>query len=367
VTGILGASAAIGACTLLVDTDDLSGGTDLPPVVEGGVPEGGAADDASSDGASPVDAASQDAGPPPKTCPAAGSGLDDCGPDGGESCCQRLVVPGGTFKRDYDNGEFTDATHSATISSFRLDRFEVDVGRFRQFVRAVVDDGWRPKAGAGKHTHLNSGRGLSTGPATYEPGWDASWSASLATTTAEWNGELSCGGAASWSLVPDTRERWPANCVSWYDAYAFCIWDGGFLPSEAEWNFAASGGSEQRVYPWSIPASSVALDCSHANYNAPCPPGGPKDVGATTASGDSRWGHADLGGNVWELLVDWQVPLPSSCTNCAVTTPIDGGKVALRGGGHASQDTSYPKAAYRGSSPSTLRHTSNGFRCAYAP
>ncbi|MBM4364484.1 MAG: hypothetical protein FJ104_17530, partial [Deltaproteobacteria bacterium] len=58
-----------------------------------------------------------------------------CGPAGDESCCASPRVTGGTYNR------VNDATYPATVSDFRLDRFEVTVGRFRRFVAAVVGGG----------------------------------------------------------------------------------------------------------------------------------------------------------------------------------------------------------------------------------
>jgi len=101
---------------------------------------------------------SEEAGLSPPSCRAGGPGLSDCGPHK-ESCCVSLDVPGGTFYRSYDGVTYTDKSYPATVSPFRLDKYEVTVGRFRQFVSAVVA-GWRPRPGSGKHIHLNGGRGL---------------------------------------------------------------------------------------------------------------------------------------------------------------------------------------------------------------
>src|SRR4051794_29636074 len=93
-----------------------------------------------------------------------------CGPER-DDCCLSLPVPGGTFLRGYDNVTHTDQTHPASVSNFRLDKYEATVGRFRAFVAAWLA-GWRPPSGAGKHTHLNNGMGLATAENTgYEPGW----------------------------------------------------------------------------------------------------------------------------------------------------------------------------------------------------
>jgi len=147
----------------------------------------------------------------------------------------------------------TGEADPATVTSFRLDKYEVTVGRFRQFVSAWNGGaGYVPPAGSGKHTHLNGGQGLaSSGSAgAYEPGWVATDDGNVAPTDANLACAQPSAGYATWTTVPGSNESLPINCVSWWDAYAFCIWDGGFLPSEAEWEYAAAGGSQQLEYPW---------------------------------------------------------------------------------------------------------------------
>jgi formylglycine-generating enzyme required for sulfatase activity len=50
-----------------------------------------------------------------------------------------LLVPGGTYYRSYNGVDFTDKSYPATVADFYLDKYEITVGRFRQFVN---DDGW---------------------------------------------------------------------------------------------------------------------------------------------------------------------------------------------------------------------------------
>jgi formylglycine-generating enzyme required for sulfatase activity len=70
----------------------------------------------------------------------------------------------------------TGEADPATVSGFRLDKYPVTVGRFRQYLNYLTSPtGTPPANGSGKHTHLNGGLGLadSSNPGTYETGWNA--------------------------------------------------------------------------------------------------------------------------------------------------------------------------------------------------
>jgi formylglycine-generating enzyme required for sulfatase activity len=275
-------------------------------------------------------------------------------------------VPGGTFYRSYDGVtttpyDYTSQAYPATVSSFRLDKYPITLGRFRQFV-AAWNAGWRPAAGSGKHGHLNGGLGLadSGGAGMYEAGWSAALEGSIATDDGNWTANLLCGAAATWTASAAGTERLPINCMLWQEAVAFCIWDGGFLPSEAEWNYAAAGGSEQRVYPWSSPPTSTAIDCSHSNY-MPCG-GVVNDVGHESPTGDGRWGHVDLAGNLLDLVLDYEANYANPCVDCAFKPWIGGD--AMRGG-YFGADASTAVASARSSGGGRIKIA--GARCARIP
>ena len=327
------------------------------------------------------DSASTEAGkagtPPPPSCEAGGAGMTNCSPSGSESCCTSLKVTGGTYFRSYDDVTFKDKSFPATVSDFRLDKFEITVGRFRQFVSAVVE-GWRPTAGSGKHTHLNSGNGLIATNGGYETGWNsADWNSLLATTSDVWTTELDldCNvGPGTWTASAGSNENLPITCMTWQEAYAFCIWDGGFLPSEAEWNYAAAGGggtSGQRVYPWSSPSTSTTIDCLYAN-NVGCPADAANNVGSESPKGDGAYGQSDLAGNVLEWNLDWYDNYVNLCKDCANLTDPElvsesGPSRIIRGSGYYNGTAADGLASDRGASPPAFRIVDNGARCARAP
>src|SRR5258706_450328 len=76
--------------------------------------------------------------------PTSCSGLPKtCGSSRPDDCCASSIVPAGSFIRD--NG--VTGNYPATVSAFRLDKYEVTVGRFRKFLAAYP--GSQPAAGSG--------------------------------------------------------------------------------------------------------------------------------------------------------------------------------------------------------------------------
>jgi sulfatase modifying factor 1 len=267
-----------------------------------------------------------------------------------ESCCVSHVVPGGTFYRSYDATYFMSMEYEATVSPFRLDRFEVTVGRFRA---------WTVAFGEGAHPVTGDGKNLNN---EEDSGWSANWGVGdeLPSGATELREQLAACSGTTWTTDPGDNEDKPINCVTWYEAMAFCIWDRGRLPTEAEWNFAASGGSEQRIFPWSTLEAPEPLGEEYAVYY-------PQAVAAVGSrpKGDGLWKQADLGGNVEEWLLDWfQDPYGlTPCDDCADFQET--GLRVVRGGAYAwLEDPLYN--GNRSNFVPKSRSGKVGFRCARA-
>lgn len=342
-------------------SDDWSGGPpDAGIEVDGQESGGGTTSDAGDAawadgdmGGDVADALQETADPAsPRSCTGAAGAGDDCGPKGTESCCSAPKVQGGTFSRSYDGltPGHMDPGYVASVSDFWLDRFEVTVGRFRAFVDAYPAS--RPNAGDGAH------------PLIANSGWQSVWDPALPPDAKSLQADVSCSGT-TWTDAPDANETKPMSCVSWWLAFAFCAWDHGRLPTEAEWNYAAAGGDEQLVYPFSTEPQSAYIDPALAVYKESTA----LAVGSKSPAGDGRWGQADLAGNLWEWVLDyWSDPYPStSCVDCAnlinPNLPNAFNPRVSRGGafGEAPQ---YLDAAARASADATGRSQFGGFRCA---
>jgi formylglycine-generating enzyme required for sulfatase activity len=151
--------------------------------------------------------------------------------------------------------------------------------------------------------------------------------------------------------------------MNWYDMHAFCIWDGGFLPSEAEWEYVASGGSDERSYPW----GSAAISSTLSVYAAPT--GATTSIVGSKPSGLARWGHLDVSGNAFEWTIDRYVSSWSTtCDNCAVFTGGTSPIARSTRGGSFRDDQSMLSNGYRTRTGSdAYRYFEIGGRCARTP
>lgn len=280
----------------------------------------------------------------------------------GEGCCGTLPVPGVTYEMGDNGGPIGSdwPQHTVTVSGFSLEKYEVPVGRFRVFADQYT--GAAPAVGAGAH------------PLIPNSGWQAGWEAFLPADRAALDAELDCNnsgnlGVGTWTPTPGDNESLPLNCVSWQVAFAFCAWDGGRLPTEAEWEAAATGGEEDREYPWGdalLPDGEAAAayggcydgDCSEVTSEDVAPVG-------SFENGRGRWGHYDLAGNVAEWCLDyrdtqWYVTDGANCNDCAnlVGPPPDR---VIRGGYYGSSPERI--ATYRRAG-TNRGFVNTGFRCA---
>lgn len=209
-------------------------------------------------------------------------------------------IAGGEFI--YQDGQ------KQTVADFYLDRYEVTIGEYKQFLDALA-------AGVKPTEHTFAPRRKDHTPAY--------WSAVLAAVQNQL--PLSVGKQkifVSWDS--------PVFGVDWFDAYAYAAWRGKRLPTEVEWEKAARG-TDGRTYPWG---------------NTPLPAVTDRTEVYAALEDRSPYGVIGLGGGVSE----W------------TGTQLERGTAVIRGG--SRRDPQTPVTHRQPKVPYETRSDLIGFRCA---
>jgi formylglycine-generating enzyme required for sulfatase activity len=148
-----------------------------------------------------------------------------------------------------------------------------------------------------------------------------------------------------------TDENMPMVLVTWDDAHDYCGWLGGRLPTEAEWEYAARGGSNEARYGDLEEVAWYSQNSGNQTH----------DVGQKRANG---FGLYDVLGNVWEWVNDWydeQYYQNSQAQD--PQGPPRGQYRVLRGGSWDVTANDVRVSARSGNTPTSTGNTV-GFRCA---
>lgn len=222
-------------------------------------------------------------------------------------------VPGGTFRMGCEDCEMPDATpvHLVTVDGFWMDKTPVTNAQFARFVKAtgyktIAERQPDPKDFPGADPkNLVPGAIVFTPPPNPVPLDNAYlWWRYLP--------------GASWKHPegPNSnfkgREDHPAVQIAWDDATAYAQWAGRRLPTEAEFEFAARGGADQKHFAWGDelqPGGKWPANIWQGRF--PSHNSGEDGFMSTspvTAFPPNAYGLYDIAGNVWQWCADWYRP-----------------------------------------------------------
>lgn len=290
--------------------------------------------------------------PPPAPAPASGGDDHDM-----------VTVPGGVFLMGADDDEGFPAdgegpVREVAVSPFRISRYAVTNERFGRF---VAETGYVTEA---------ERFGWSFVFAAFVPA-ALRRDAPRPEQTPWW-----CGVAGAYWRAPEgpgsgvgERADHPVVHVSWNDAAAYCRWSGTRLPTEAEWEFAARGGLEQRRYPWGdelMPDGEFRCNIWQGRFPAKnTAADGYKGTAPVDAFPPNGFGLHNVAGNVWEWCADWWSTEHATALRTDPAGPGSGSSRVMRGGSylcHKSYCNRYRVAARSSNTPDST--TGNlGFRC----